>query len=472
MSNYNVIVAISFALNLMLAGNLVTAAPALDPDSRVSQSQIQNGELTLREIRFAGLKVFTTPFNHQDGYGDGAHDPSVSDTRDHTKGNRPTLQGNGTFLRVNGLDSQTCLECHSIISNAVIPARLGVGGVGGLNTSAMFQTGAIDVVGSNFDGVAGFTGRLINPPFLFGSGGVQLLAQEMTRELAELRDHAIANPGSEVALVTKGVDFGTIVAAANGDLDTSGAGGIDADLIVRPFGRKGEFATVRDFDIGALSFHMGMQSSEAFGGEFADADNDGVINEITMGDLSALSVFNTTMESPVRDKLGAAERKGFAAFKEIGCADCHRPMLPTTDTRLFYRTSVDPEPYYSVDLSAAPMKFPRHGGVGLKVKLFSDLKRHDMGEGLAESFDKVPEDVRRQYITARLWGVADTAPYMHDGRALTLREAIQAHDSPGSEASESAQAFRELPERSQNQLLSFLKTLRTPENPNEDVIPD
>ena len=32
----------------------------------------------------------------------------------------------------------------------------------------------IDVADENLNGIAEFTGRLINPPFLFGSGGVEL----------------------------------------------------------------------------------------------------------------------------------------------------------------------------------------------------------------------------------------------------------------------------------------------------------
>ena len=36
---------------------------------------------------------------------------------------------------------------------------------------------------TNLDGIADFNGRLINPPFLFGSGGIELLGKEMTTEL-------------------------------------------------------------------------------------------------------------------------------------------------------------------------------------------------------------------------------------------------------------------------------------------------
>jgi hypothetical protein len=108
---------------------------------RVTQGQIVNGELTLREIRLAGLRVFTTPFNKLDGYGDGDADP----------GGRPTLQGNGTLLRVNGLDGQTCLECHSLLSAATVPPRLGIGGVGGSVTNAIIKPTAMDPADLDFD---------------------------------------------------------------------------------------------------------------------------------------------------------------------------------------------------------------------------------------------------------------------------------------------------------------------------------
>ena len=42
------------------------------------------------------------------------------------------------------------------------------------STTVRFQPDRIDVADENLNGIAEFTGRLINPPFLFGSGGVEL----------------------------------------------------------------------------------------------------------------------------------------------------------------------------------------------------------------------------------------------------------------------------------------------------------
>lgn len=73
-------------------------------------------------------------------------------------------------------------------------------------------------------------------------------------------------------------------------------------------------------------------------------------------------------------------------------------------------------------------------------------------------------------MTARLWGVADTAPYLHDGRALTLEDAIMMHDSPGCEAAIAGQNFKALTADDQLNLIKFLNTLRTPKYPNSDVV--
>lgn len=448
--------------------------PRLSPNDRLDQADIANQNHSFHQIRKAGLLVFSTPFNKADGYGDGPHEPTNPENR--LPGNRPRLQGNGTFLRVNGLDAQTCLECHTITSNASVPARLGVGGVGGISQTAIVQPDEIDVTDVNNDGAAHFTGRIINPPFLFGSGGVELAGLEMTMELQALKQFAIENPGTGVDLTTKGVEFGSIIADASGNVDTSAIEGIDDDLVVRPFGRKGEFATVREFDVGAMSFHFGMEATELVG-DGIDKDGDGVFDEIKEGDLSALSIFNTTMNRPFQSNLGNDERDGRDLFNSMGCSGCHIPRLNTNTKFLPYKLvganeSPFEDTFYQVKLTRQPMRFKRNNQGGVKVDLFSDLKRHYMGEDLKETFTLVTDKQNGEFVTARLWGIADTAPYLHDGRALTLEEAIAMHDNPGSEASSEGQNFKNLSDADKLNLIKFLNTLRTPENPNSDVVPN
>ncbi|MEJ2257536.1 MAG: di-heme oxidoredictase family protein [Woeseiaceae bacterium] len=239
--------------------------------------------------------------------------------------------------------------------------------------------------------------------------------------------------------------------------------------MIRPFGRKGEFSSVREFDKGAMMFHLGMQPAEVFPW---DADQDGIDNEILTGEMSALEIFVTTQETPVQIRNDREARAGFELFESIGCADCHVPALTTRETVLRYAfPEVEDDPdanvFYSVDLTEDPAAFRRNRSGGIVVPMFSDLKRHDMGDGLAESFAGATEQQNREFITAKLWGVADTAPYLHDGRALTLTEAILAH---GGEAQSVKELYEGLSERDRQRILAFLGTLRNPESPNFDVL--
>lgn len=429
-------------------------APRLG-DLGFTQNDIASGDVALSDIRHGGMKVFATPFNKSDGYGDGPLNPN--DTTFF--GGRPTLQNNGTFLRINGLDGQTCVECHFMGSNAVVPVRFAVGGFAGAVSNAMFMPTSIDVSDQQENGFADFNGRFINPPFLFGSGGVELVGKEMTADLQRLRAEAEANPGTWIDLDTKGVNFGQIRYIA-GAFDVSRVEGIDSDLVVRPFGRKGEFPTTRSFDLDALRFHFGMEPVEVVG-ENVDNDGDGVINEIAVGEVSALAIFNTTLPRPEQIRMRGDAEEGERRFADIGCTECHIPALTTTTTLLSYsfpEVADDPSAnvFYETDLTKNPTGFDATGDGGIVVPLFADLKRHNMGPGLAESFGS---DLDHVFTTARLWGVADTAPYMHDGRALTIRDAILLH---GGEAQTARDAFAALDIREQNQVLAFLNNLRTP----------
>lgn len=430
-------------------------SPALT-EPRITQAMITSGSVPLQVIRTHGLRMFATPFNKLDGFGDGPMNP-LDPT---SPGGRPTLQNNGAFLRVNGLDAQTCMECHSVISAATVPFTFGIGGIGTANNNAFALPTTIDVADSQGNGFAAFNGRFINPPFLFGAGGVELIAKEMTVDLQALKRVAMQQPGTAVPLVTKGIDFGSIT-FSNGQLDTSQVVGVDDDLVVRPFGRKGEFETTRAFDVEAMQFHFGMQPVEVVGTQ--DADGDGVSQEILVGELSALHVFATTLERPVQ-RPGPGTEDGAKVFERIGCVSCHVPRLDTDSSILPYSfPSVPEDPsanvYYAVNLRTSAPRFRPAPRGGVRVEMFSDLKRHDMGPGLAESTGSHLDPL---FITARLWGVADTAPYLHDGRAMTLRDAILMH---GGEALGARDAFAALPPAEQKLVIAFLRSLRTPDRP-------
>jgi len=350
--------------------------------------------------------------------------------------------------------------------NSTIPATLGIGGIAGGAGHPIFKPSFINVADGSGVQVPGtnpgdMNGRFINPPFLFGSGGIELVGKEMTVRLQQLKNEAIAHPDTVITLEALGVNFGTIV-YSGGTLDTSKVEGVDADLVVRPFGRKGEFSTIRLFDLGATRFHFGMQPVEVVG-ENEDADQDGVVNELLVGEISSLHIFLTTRPKPVIDKPNPEIVQGFKIFTQIGCTDCHIPFFTTKSKKLTYSfPDVETDPtanvFYKVNLTKSANFMPSDHG-GMIVPSLSDLKRHDMGPDLAESFDLVSERRNREFITARLWGLRDTAPYLHDGRATTVTDAIL---KLGGEAQAARDKFNALNQNKKDKVIAFLYSLRTP----------
>ncbi|HZR81388.1 MAG TPA: di-heme oxidoredictase family protein [Candidatus Binatia bacterium] len=87
--------------------------------------------------------------------------------------------------------------------------------------------------------------------------------------------------------------------------------------------------------------------------------------------------------------------------------------------------------------------------------LYSDLLLHDMGPGLADGIAD-GDASGSEFRTAPLWGVGRSAPYLHDGRAATLEDAIVAH---GGEATASRDRFLALSTFERDALIAFLKSL-------------
>jgi CxxC motif-containing protein (DUF1111 family) len=146
-------------------------------------------------------------------------------------------------------------------------------------------------------------------------------------------------------------------------------------------------------------------------------------------------------------------QRGREQFHDLGCAGCHVPMMVLASPMV----SVDGLP--PIDLSQQMrqpgLKLDASVG-GYPVWLFSDLKRHDMGP--ANAARHVQRGVGLQdYLTPRLWGVADSAPYLHDGRAPSFDYAIAGHDGEGAAA---RAAFDALPLPDRGALRVYLMSLR------------
>src|SRR5215471_8951381 len=187
-----------------------------------------------------------------------------------------------------------------------------------------------------------------------GSGAIEMLAREMTFDLLRLRDTAVSEARSSKTTVTKrldtkGVNFGQITASPNGSVDVSGVEGVDPDLIIKPFHQKGVVNSVRVFTVNAFNHHHGMEAVERFGvGQLDskgnvitthDFDEDGVSDELSVGDITAATIFQVAMNVPGRvisdePTRRAAAVRGETRFADIGCTDCHKPTL-SLNNRMF-----------------------------------------------------------------------------------------------------------------------------------------
>jgi hypothetical protein len=260
--------------------------------------------------------------------------------------------------------------------------------------------------------------------------------------------------------------------------------GLDPDLVVKPLGWKGHLARIADFAADALQVHLGIQSEELLatasaevagpGNDPADRDADGVRGELGRGPFTALIAHMALLEMPIvepliqdREMAPAATallapmttsfagdfQRGRRQFHALGCAGCHVPMMVLESPMV----AVDGLP--PIDLSRgmrrpALVYDPAVGGY--PVWLFSDLKRHDMGN--ANAARHVQRGVPlSEYLTPRLWGVADSAPYLHDGRAPSFDYAIAGHDGEGAAA---RAAFAALEWHDKGALRVYLMSLR------------
>ena len=127
----------------------------------------------------------------------------------------------------------------------------------------------------------------------------------------------------------------------------------------------------------------------------------------------------------------ASPHTGRVLFQRIGCADCHRPVLHVASYGAVAQLN------------------------GVTIDPYTDLLLHDMGPADAD----VAEGAARasEFRTPPLWGVSRTGPpYMHDGRANSLEDAIALH---GGQGADSAKLYGALSPDQRAVLLRFLRSL-------------
>ncbi len=595
------------ALLVPAAGPARAQQPVFAPDVNIDQSQLSS--YPLRKVLESGGQFFDLPFQPADGMGEGPAGPRSAQRAAFM----PTVK-NFPFLRLNGLDSQSCFECHNSIGSFREPGTL---------SEAMLRKPGTTLGASGFAGNLfnnpDFPARLLkfvrNSPHVFGSAYAQQLGVEMSlclgAQIQAARLCAKAHPGvrQSIDLEAKGTSFGTFATTyvqATGKYtdDFSGVQGVygdgDPDLpgvIVRPFQFKGIASSLRHFVRDALDFHHSMQAVEKVGAGH-DCDKDGIVDEVSIGNVTALVAFVGMTRPPVQHARPGHEEsaaRGERLFRGVGspnipagsrmCAQCHTPFMtledPTftiddpvlpgpndpcpveadlaTTGRLRLPGLVDPDPPARVaanrrlrklreefldrpekfraedfqrtgprppgkpapvpgacDLDpmkicdAIPYKLVRLAGYNIdltrpwgpaggpadlppyilprlspepsgrvRVPIFSDLRTHDMGVGLTDVADQ-NSDVQgvtvpaRQFLSKPLWGLADSGPYLHDGRARDLNEAILGHAldpndpnrqtlDPTSEAHDVVDVFKDkLTPQDRQDIIEFLLSLRLP----------
>ena len=427
----------------------------------LTQTALDRGIFGPDALFIVGDELFDYEFRPEQGLGNGlAGRPGIA-AGTHPAPNLRRVHA-GTF---GGPDSHNCSSCH---------LKGGPDGAGNRTQNAFLRG----------DGRSTLRADERNPPHLLGLGPIAVLAREMTVDLQRARVEALAEAARRlepiaVPLVSKGVSFGSIVARPDGSVDTSRIEGVDADLVVKPFGWKGHSTSLPEIVEESFRIHMGLLSPwrqrklrdgpdpDQGDGAWYDADRDGVHHEVESGMVTTLAAYLAQLETPViRPPAPAALLDRFARgrglFDGIGCASCHRPALVLDDPVLEIR-SLDPE---HVDGTPVRVDVARDGdspkvepekvlGARHIVRLFSDLKRHDMGPGLATP---APQGsiAASVFLTRPLWGLAFTSPYLHDGRAPTVDDAVRLH---GGEAAPSRDRYLELTGEDRASLQVFLLSL-------------
>lgn len=169
------------------------------------------------------------------------------------------------------------------------------------------------------------------------------------------------------------------------------------------------------------------------------SSEDGVPDpEVSSGVVSNVVFYLKTLRAPQRRNADDPDVvAGEALFDQIGCTSCHVPELKTGKSSIPQLSEVSFYPY-------------------------TDLLLHDMGPELDDGYAEGSAG-SSEWRTAPLWGLGlaeefqgGTPFFLHDGRARTLREAIEFH---GGEGAASRSAFRALTTEEQEQVIQFLKSL-------------
>jgi CxxC motif-containing protein (DUF1111 family) len=441
------------------------AAPADDPKSDLTPEQ-QERKMLLDELRamHPGLVTARSVVLHKSGT-----DPKYSEWRDHVFGLQPAMLMNSfgppRFQPPNG--------------GPTAPASTGAGFFADL--AAQAQQSAIQaleppeelLVERGRSLVSRVAGLMPGQPFMGPRG-----ADQASPHLA-----AIPTQRNSIALFGAGLidavpDAAIEAAAAKKHEDFPEISGRVARLKdgkIGRFGWKAQKANLYDFTMTACAVEIGLnvpdqpQAGDPKRPEYQPAGFD-----LNRDECRELVQFLKDLPAPTRaDSSNRAIEKDFErgelGFAKIGCAACH--VRDMGEARGIYSDLLVHDLGSELGDSGSYGVFqPQSSGNDADDPL-AGLQTHGdeaLPFGIAATpmsrEEQIPDKMigaaRQEWRTPPLWGVRDSAPYMHDGRAGTLEQAIAFH---GGEAQLSANRFFRLPPEERAQVLSFLRSLVAPE---------
>ena len=187
------------------------------------------------------------------------------------------------------------------------------------------------------------------------------------------------------------------------------------------------------------AFEMGSLWPDVISRLYKDDDYPGMFKKIYPGGIDRRSVKNaiaeyikslTTPNSRFdrwlkgdRKALNAQEKRGYALFKDYGCSSCHQGA------------------------NVGGNMFQVFGVLNDYFKKRGDITEADLGRYNITG----NEEDRHAFKVPSLRMAAMTAPYLHDGSAKTLRDAVDAMFE--------FQLGREAPDRDKDDIVAFIKTL-------------
>jgi CxxC motif-containing protein (DUF1111 family) len=294
-----------------------------------------------------------------------------------------------------------------------------------------------------------------NTPAIFGSGLIDRIPEKVLEQTAA----AQALAAVPQALVTRLNEKG------EGTIPVSGRVARLKDGRIGRFGWKAQVATLREFTLQACANEIGLEvpgfSQPALpwkpGYKAPGLD-------MTADECDSLIAFVASLDPPRQLRPESEQQKkdivaGRKLFARVGCAACHQQKLGDVDGiysdlllhDMGTRLSDDGE-YGSI----APGDGPDDQVEPLPTLTPTDPKPVAGVKGKTPKFGAGQQEWR----TPPLWGVRDSAPYMHNGAAATIRAAIAMH---GGEAKAAANAFAALKPEETVQVEQFLNSLAAPE---------